>query len=171
MAASFYILSVLLFFTLYDVVVSQTCVYSIAIKTGDKRHAGTDSTIGLQLWNGRDSPMNFPNIKDYGIARPGHDYFEQGNLDRFVYSGRCFSSPVCFIKLTSDNGGNKPGWYAGHVELITTGGSSGYQSKFFSVNQWLATSEPPYQLSVSRDLCQLREKNVVIESVVDGVTM
>uniref|UniRef100_M4FFR7 PLAT domain-containing protein n=1 Tax=Brassica campestris TaxID=3711 RepID=M4FFR7_BRACM len=48
---------------------------------------------------------------------------------------------------------NLPGWYAAYVDVKTT--KTGTPSKYqhFTVEQWLANSEPPYLLYAERDNC------------------
>ncbi|XP_050207215.1 PLAT domain-containing protein 2-like [Mercurialis annua] len=167
MAAASYTLLFLLFLTFSGLVLSETCVYSISIKTGSKRAAGTNAKVSLKLSNMQDSAINIQNLEKYGIMESGHDYFENNQLDFFNYAGRCLTIPVCYIKLSHDNGGYKPGWYVNYVEIKTAGGAITPTIKRFDVNQWLADDEPPYRTFTSRDLCVGKKKTSGgIESVV-----
>ncbi|XP_050205060.1 PLAT domain-containing protein 2-like [Mercurialis annua] len=153
MATSSYILSVLLFLSLSGVVLSETCAYSISIKTGSRNDAGTDAKISLKFSDMEDSAINISNLEKYGVMEGGHDYSENDQLDLFTYTGPCFTNPVCYIKLSHDNSGNKPGWYVKYVEITTSSNSAAPIRKHFDVNQWLALDEPPFQISTSRDMC------------------
>ncbi|XP_050207296.1 PLAT domain-containing protein 2-like [Mercurialis annua] len=154
---------------LFESVMSQeTCVYSISIKTGSRSDAGTDAVVSLKLSNMQDSAINIQNLEKYGIMEAGHDYFENNNLDFFNFPGPCLTIPVCYIKLSHDNSGNKPGWYINYVEINTAGGSITPTKIRFDVSQWLSDGEPPYQTYTSRDFCADKEKRSAgIESVVD----
>ncbi|KAL1222457.1 PLAT domain-containing protein 1 [Cardamine amara subsp. amara] len=80
-----------------------------------------------------------------------HNYNENGNLDIFTGKERCLPSPVCLLTLTSDGSGNKPGWYVDYVEVTTAKIGSVRTVQNFSVQQWLAIDESPYELSTQRN--------------------
>ncbi|KAI9077472.1 hypothetical protein K1719_029671 [Acacia pycnantha] len=126
------------------------CLYLVKVQTGDRYGAGADSKITLKLFNSSsDESYTVKNLEDWGIMAPGHDYFEQGNLDIFSRSAPCIS--VCGIEVTSDNSGSMPGWYLDYVDVTVSGSIS--KKIPFPVNQWLALSESPYKLSATVDLC------------------
>ncbi|XP_050208154.1 PLAT domain-containing protein 2-like [Mercurialis annua] len=169
MAAASYVLAFLLLLAFSGVVLSESCTYSIAIKTGSKRAAGTNAKVSLKFSNLEDPPINLQNIAKYGSNGPGYDYFENDYLDHFKYTGLCFTFPVCYIKLSHDNGGYKPGWYVNYVDIYASGSSITPTGKRFDVYQWLAFDEAPYEISTIRDLCVDELKSVGgIESVVNG---
>lgn len=85
---------------------------------------------------------------------PDYDYFERGNLDIFTGRGPCLNGPVCAMNLTSDGTGSHPGWYCKYVEVTSTGIHKPCARKFFSVEQWLATDAPPYELTATRNNCR-----------------
>ncbi|XP_050206761.1 PLAT domain-containing protein 2-like [Mercurialis annua] len=153
MAAVFYILSFLLILSLSGVVVSESCDYSIYIKTGSRDNAGTDAKISLKFSNREDLTINIRNLEEYGAMGAGYNYFEQGQLDIFTYSGPCSAIQVCYMELSHDNSGNKPGWYVNYVEITSSGDPLVSSTTHFDVEQWLALDETPHQLSTSRDLC------------------
>ncbi|KAJ4890753.1 PLAT/LH2 domain protein [Raphanus sativus] len=93
----------------------------------------------------------YRDLASWGETRD-RDYFENGNLDVFNVTGRCLPNPICFMRLSTDGSGNKPGWYVEYVkvEMSKTGIPITHQ---FTVKQWLALSEEPYQLYAARDNC------------------
>ncbi|KAI9088649.1 hypothetical protein K1719_029763 [Acacia pycnantha] len=73
---------------------------------------------------------------------PGHEHFEQGNLD--VFSGKATCVNVCAIIVTSNGAWYKPGWYLDYIEITVSGGVS--KNVKFPGNQWLAIDERPHHL-------------------------
>ncbi|XP_050227139.1 PLAT domain-containing protein 2-like [Mercurialis annua] len=172
MTTASFILSFLICIGFLSVVLSERCTYSISVKTGTKSHAGTDAVVSLKLSSLEDPAIYIPNLEKYGLMGAGHDYFENGNLDLFSYTGPCFPTPVCYIKLSHDNSGDYPGWFVSYVQIETSGGPITPTKKYFEVEQWLADDEPPYLLSTCRDLCpndnHLIKSDVGIGSLVDA---
>ncbi|PWA52987.1 root storage protein [Artemisia annua] len=119
----------------------MSCVYTIFVKTGTADSAGTDATISLILNDAYGSEVNIPNLDRYGEMDPGHNYFENGNIDKFSITTSCMKSPVCSITLSSDNSGGKPGWYVDYVQVVTSKGAVGDIT--FEFYGWLAEDEPP----------------------------
>ncbi|KAK4270811.1 hypothetical protein QN277_019580 [Acacia crassicarpa] len=130
---------------------SDQCQYLVRVQTGDRDSGGTDSKISLKLFNSlSNQSYTIKNLEDWGKMPPGHDYFERGSLAFFSHSAPCIS--VCGITVTSDNTGNKPGWYLESVEVTVSGRISDKIS--FPVNQWLALDEWPNRLYATVDyLC------------------
>ncbi|CAL4981860.1 unnamed protein product [Urochloa decumbens] len=128
------------------------CDYEIIVRTGDVRYAGTDATISLKLssWDGS---MWIKDLASWGQNGPGYDYFERGNIDKFSGTGDCMTPKPCWMLLESDNSGNYPGWYVDYIEVIELKTSSTRVSHMFTVNQWLAIDESPYQPYAYRDDC------------------
>uniref|UniRef100_A0A0D9XIW3 PLAT domain-containing protein n=1 Tax=Leersia perrieri TaxID=77586 RepID=A0A0D9XIW3_9ORYZ len=84
----------------------------------------------------------------------GHNYFEEGNLDRFRATGPCMPSEPCNMVLTSDGSGNKAGWYVSYVQVTQFGQASvPSMSHKWAVDQWLAIDEAPNMLSADRRGC------------------
>ncbi|KAL0853770.1 hypothetical protein Bca101_058922 [Brassica carinata] len=95
---------------------------------------------------------------------PGRYYFEHDYLGIFTWTERCLLNPICLMNLSSDGTGNKPGWYAAYVDVMTTKTGSVSKHQHFTVDQWLAVSEPPYQLSAQRNNCPSEIKKMSIQS-------
>ncbi|KAK4263921.1 hypothetical protein QN277_029272 [Acacia crassicarpa] len=151
----------LVFLLSLTLVTSDECYYLVSVQTGDRADAGTDATISLKLFNSSGGSITVPNLEDWGLMESGHDYFERGNLDLFGHSAPCID--VCGITVTSDNSGNKPGWYLDSVEVIVSGSIS--KKAAFPVNQWLALDEYPYSLSATVDLCSFISLKSTLSSV------
>ncbi|KAL0711232.1 hypothetical protein Bca4012_018210 [Brassica carinata] len=127
----------------------EECTYTIGIQTGTRADSGTDSVIGVVL---ADKSGEYTEFKNLGISTR-HDYFENGDFDEYSGTGSCLPGPVCYMKLTSDGSGNKPGWYVEYVDVTTD--KAGSRGKFirFSVEQWLAIDENPHKLYAERNKC------------------
>jgi hypothetical protein len=90
----------------------EDCVYTVYARTGSILKGGTDSIIGVKLYDEYGEYVDITNLEAWGgLMRPGHNYFERGNLD--IFSGRapCLAAPICAINLTSDGSGPHHGWY------------------------------------------------------------
>ncbi|KAJ4890754.1 hypothetical protein Rs2_30502 [Raphanus sativus] len=137
--------------TIAIIVSAEKCQYLIYVQTGTRKNSGTDSNIGVILAD-KDVYIEIKDLVSWGGTTPGLDYFENGDLDTFNGTERCLPNPVCFMKLFSDGSGNKPGWYVQYVN-VTTSKIGTWNTHQFTVEQWLALSEEPYQLSTERDDC------------------
>ncbi|KAG2314306.1 hypothetical protein Bca4012_064976 [Brassica carinata] len=157
-----HLLSVLIATISVVALAGQNCHYTITVKTGSRHDSGTDSTIGVVL---ADKSGNYIEITDLvswgGNMEPGRDYFEHDNLDIFTGTERCLPNPICLMTLSSDGTGNKPGWFAAYVDVMTTKTGSVSKHQHFPVDQWLAVTEPPYQLSAQRNNCPSEIKKSV----------
>ncbi|KAJ4890752.1 hypothetical protein Rs2_30500 [Raphanus sativus] len=136
--------------TISIVASTERCQYTIYVQTGTRKNSGTDSIIGV-IFAEKVVYIEFKDLASWGETRD-RDYFENGNLDVFNVTGRCLPNPICFMRLSTDGSGNKPGWYVEYVkvEMSKIGTPSTHQ---FTVKQWLALSEKPYQLYAARDDC------------------
>ncbi|KAE8730575.1 Late embryoproteinsis abundant hydroxyproline-rich glycoprotein family, putative isoform 1 [Hibiscus syriacus] len=150
------ILSFFLLLSLSTVALSdeEDCVYSLYIRTGSIIKGGTDSVISLTLQDGYGEFVEISNLETWGgLMEPEHNYFERGNLDIFSGRGRCLSSPVCSMNLTSDGSGPGHGWYCNYVEVTVTDVHSPCSQQLFTVEQWLALDASPYNLTAIRNNC------------------
>ncbi|KAL3524145.1 hypothetical protein ACH5RR_016979 [Cinchona calisaya] len=132
---------------------SNECVYTLYVQTGGIIKAGTDSNISVTVGDSKGRSVWIPNLKDWGLMGPNHDYYERGNLDIFTGRGPCISSPICRLNLTSDGSGDHHGWYCDYVEITSTGPHEPCSQSIFYVEQWLATDAPPYHLTAILDGC------------------
>lgn len=129
------------------------CVYTIYVKTGTGFKAGTDSKIALTLGDGSGRSAWVPDLEQWGIMGPSHDYYERGHIDAFSGRGPCIGIPICRLNLTSDGSGHRHGWYCDSVEVTSTGPRRACSQTIFCVDRWLATDAPPYDLTAVLDGC------------------
>ncbi|OIW17884.1 hypothetical protein TanjilG_19853 [Lupinus angustifolius] len=131
------------------------CVYTIYIRTGSVIKGGTDSKIGLKLYDKYGYYIYIKNLELWGgLMGNDYNYFERGNLDIFSGRGPCLEGPVCAINVTSDGSGPHHGWYCNYVEVTTTGPHLSCNQEEYEVEQWLATDTSPYELSAVRNQCK-----------------
>jgi len=130
------------------------CVYTVYIRTGSIWKAGTDSNISLALVDPHGGEVFIDNLEAWGgLMGPEYDYFERGNLDIFSGRGPCLDSTPCKMVLASDGTGPHHGWYCNYVEVTATGPHTSCNQNLFTVEQWLATDTPPYDLTAVSDQC------------------
>ncbi|OVA03834.1 PLAT/LH2 domain [Macleaya cordata] len=132
---------------------AEKCVYTLYVKTGPLITSGTDSKISVTLGDAAGKSVWIPNLEDWGLMGPTHDYFETGNLDIFSVRGPCIPTPICRLNITSDGWGPNPGWYCEYVEVTSTGPHIKCSDSTFYVEQWLAIDVPPYKLTSIIDGC------------------
>ncbi|KAI3451140.1 hypothetical protein Pfo_007805 [Paulownia fortunei] len=150
---SFHLLILLSIFTICRSADEPECIYGIYVQTGSIKRAGTHSVISLSLVDDSGAQLVIPNLEDWGLMGLGYNYFETGNLDIFGGKGQCLNGPVCGLNLTSDGSGPYHGWYCNYVEVTTIGIQKQCSPQHFTVEQWLATDTPPYQLTAIRNAC------------------
>ncbi|KAG9151761.1 hypothetical protein Leryth_002049 [Lithospermum erythrorhizon] len=150
----------LIIISLFTIVTSDDeCVYTVYIRTGSILKAGTDSNMTLTFYDNNGYGIRINNIEAWGgLMGPNYDYFERGNLDIFSGKGPCLTGPVCAMNLTSDGTGDHHGWYCNYVEVTTTGAHIPCAQELFTVEQWLATDAPPYQLTAILNQCGDKSK-------------
>lgn len=133
---------------------SDDCVYTVYIRTGSIFKGGTDSIIGVTLYDAVGDGVRISNLEAWGgLMGPGYNYFERGNLDIFSGRGPCLGGPVCALNLSSDGSGEHHGWYCNYVEVTSTGVHTRCAQQQFTIEQWLATDTSPYELSVFQNYC------------------
>ncbi|OVA07628.1 PLAT/LH2 domain [Macleaya cordata] len=133
---------------------TNDCVYTVYTRTGSIINGGTDSNIGLTLYDAYGEYIGIPNLEVWGgMMGPDHDYYERGHLDIFSGRGSCLRGPVCAINLTSDGSGAHHGWYCNYVEVTTTGPHIPCAQQLFKVEQWLALDTSPHTLTATRNNC------------------
>ncbi|XP_058781534.1 PLAT domain-containing protein 3-like [Vicia villosa] len=164
----------LLTFCFAATIKAEDCVYTVYVRTGSIIKGGTDSIIGLKLYDASGYGIYIKDLEAWGgLMGSGYNYFERGNLDIFSGRGPCLEGPVCAINVTSDGSGPHHGWYVNYVEVTSTGVHTPCAQEQFTVEQWLATDTSPYELSAVRNYCkydlsQARTELKVIEAVRSG---
>ncbi|XP_078441119.1 PLAT domain-containing protein 3-like [Wolffia australiana] len=137
---------------------SNECVYTVYVRTGSIWKGGTDSIISAALIDSTGVGVNITNLEEWGgLMGAGYNYFERGNLDIFSGRGPCLAEAPCYMELYSDGTGPHHGWYCNYVEVTTTGPHTPCRQQLFTVEQWLATDAPPYELIATRDYCNKTE--------------
>jgi len=145
----------LIFLSVASVARSDDCVYTAYVRTGSIIKGGTDSNIGLTLYDVNGWGIQISNIVSWGgLMGPDYNYFERGNLDIFSGKGPCLTGPVCAMNLTSYGPGPHHGWYCNYVEVTTTGAHMDCSQQLFTVEQWLTTDTSPYEVTAVRDYCR-----------------
>ncbi|MED6158886.1 PLAT domain-containing protein 2 [Stylosanthes scabra] len=130
------------------------CVYTVYVRTGSVLKGGTDSKIGLKLYDKYGYYIYIKNLEAWGgLMGNNYNYFERGNLDIFSGRGPCLESPVCAVNVTSDGAGSHHGWYCKYVEVTTTGPHVSCSQQNFQLEQWLALDTSPYQLWAAGNKC------------------
>ncbi|KAF8012203.1 hypothetical protein BT93_I0362 [Corymbia citriodora subsp. variegata] len=133
---------------------SDDCVYTVYVRTGSIIKGGTDSVVSLRLYDAYGEGIWITDLEAWGgLMRPGHNYFERGNLDIFSGRGPCLGAPICAMNLTTDGSGAHHGWYCNYVEVTTTGAHIPCSQKQFEVEQWLARDVSPFELTAIRNYC------------------
>ncbi|KAK7369363.1 hypothetical protein VNO80_11400 [Phaseolus coccineus] len=131
------------------------CVYTAYIRTGSVVKGGTDSKIGIKLYDKYGYYIYIKNLEAWGgLMGNGHNYFERGNLDIFSGRGPCLEGSVCAVNVTSDGSGSHHGWYLNYVEVTSTGPHATCAKDEFEVEQWLALDTAPYQIWAVRNHCR-----------------
>ena len=131
------------------------CVYTVYVQTGWIINGGTNSIIGLKLYDAKGSLIDIRNLQAWGgLMAPNHNYFELGNLDIFSGRGPCLDQPICAINVTSDGSGFLPGWYCKYVQVTSTGAHIPCAQQNFTIEQWLAADDYPYKLWASKNKCK-----------------
>ncbi|KAK7247436.1 hypothetical protein RIF29_42319 [Crotalaria pallida] len=132
------------------------CVYTVYIRTGSILKGGTDSKIGLKLYDKYGYYIYIKNLEAWGgLMGKDYNYFERGNLDIFSGRGPCLEGPVCAVNVTSDGSGAHHGWYCNYVEVASTGPHATCSQEQYDVEQWIATDTSPYQLWAVRNHCRV----------------
>ncbi|XP_021841998.1 PLAT domain-containing protein 3-like [Spinacia oleracea] len=154
MAKGVHFFSVLIVFLSLAFVAHSSCTYVVKLKTGNNdERAGTNAKILLRLYNKKGESVDATSLRRYRDGPNSRNYFEKGQLDRFKIPGKCLK--ICKMELSHNNGGDHPGWYVNYLEVTVVNDQTQKSSavKRFNINRWLAKDEPPYSLSVVRNLC------------------
>ncbi|XP_049396579.1 PLAT domain-containing protein 3-like [Solanum stenotomum] len=138
---------------------SEECVYTLYVRTGSIIKGGTDSKISVTLGDASGKSVWIPDLEKWGLMGPNYDYYERGNVDIFTGRGKCLSTPICRLNVTSDGSGDHHGWFLDYVETTFTGPHMQCNQTIFYVEQWLASDAPPYELSVSLDGCKKKSRH------------
>lgn len=108
--------------------------YTISIRTGDKRMAGTDANVYITL-QGTDGKT-----REMKLDRAGKNDHERGDITPHTVNGVDVGE-LTQIRLRHDNTGAGPGWFVNSVTIKKQNSSWAFQPI-----GWLAIDEAPYSI-------------------------
>ncbi|XP_061492303.1 lipoxygenase homology domain-containing protein 1 [Rhineura floridana] len=91
---------------------AKSTTFTVSVKTGDKKHAGTDANVFIILYGTKDDTGTIY-LK---ASKTNKNKFERGKLD--VFTVECVDlGDIKKIKIGHDNTGNSSGWFMEWVEV------------------------------------------------------
>jgi hypothetical protein len=110
--------------------------YRVIVFTGNKKRAGTDATVQINMHGTKASS----GVKTLDNAEDNH---ERGKVDRYIIDCRKLGD-IKSIQVWHDNSKKKPGWFLDKiiVEKISSG-----RTWTFPCGEWLALTTEPYSIS------------------------
>ncbi|KAI5096357.1 lipoxygenase-like domain-containing protein 1, partial [Silurus meridionalis] len=112
---------------------AMSTTYTMRIKTGDKKNAGTDANVYTVLY-GTNDDTGIINLK---ASKNHRNKFEKGMIDEFTIEAVDLGS-LKRIRIGHDNAGTSPGWFLDWVEIDAP--SMG-QCLCFPCGRWLDKKE------------------------------
>ncbi|XP_072269601.1 lipoxygenase homology domain-containing protein 1 [Pyxicephalus adspersus] len=112
---------------------AKSTTYTVKVKTGDKKNAGTDANVFIILYGEKDD-TGLMNLK---ASKTNKNKFERGQTDVFTVEAVDIGS-LKKIKIGHDNKGPSAGWFLDWVEIDAP--SLGHRVKF-PCGRWLDKSE------------------------------
>ncbi|KAK1803299.1 hypothetical protein P4O66_004083 [Electrophorus voltai] len=122
---------------------AMSTTYTMRIKTGEKKHAGTDANVYAVLYGTKDDT----GIVTLKACKNHRNKFELGLIDEFTIEAVDLGS-LKRIRIGHDNAGASPGWFLDWVEIDAP--SLG-QCLRFPCGRWLDKGEDddvPYEIKV-----------------------
>ncbi|XP_060927887.1 lipoxygenase homology domain-containing protein 1 [Limanda limanda] len=112
---------------------SMSTTYTIKVKTGDKKYAGTDANVYAILFGENDDTgvVNLKSCKTY------KNKFEQGMINEFTVEAVDLGD-LEKLRVGHDNSGGSPGWFLDWVEIDAA--SQGQRLRF-PCGRWLDKGE------------------------------
>ncbi|KAI7798290.1 putative lipoxygenase homology domain-containing protein 1-like [Triplophysa rosa] len=112
---------------------AMSTTYTLRIKTGDKKHAGTDSNIFAILY-GENDDTGIINLK---ASKSHKNKFEKGMIDEFTVEAVDLGD-LQKLRIGHDNTGGSSGWFLDWVEIDAP--SQGQRLRF-PCGRWLDCGE------------------------------
>ncbi|XP_053910565.1 lipoxygenase homology domain-containing protein 1 [Cuculus canorus] len=112
---------------------AKSTTYTVKVKTGDKKNAGTDANVFITLYGSKDDT----GIVSLKASKINKNKFERGKVDEFTVESVDLGD-LKKIKIGHDNKGNSNGWFLEWVEIDAP--SLGQCLKF-PCGRWLDKSE------------------------------
>ncbi|KFP75955.1 Lipoxygenase homology domain-containing protein 1, partial [Acanthisitta chloris] len=91
---------------------AKSTTYTVKVKTGDKKNAGTDANIFITLYGSKDDT----GIVSLKASKINKNKFERGKVDEFTVESVDIGD-LKKIKIGHDNKGNSTGWFLEWVEI------------------------------------------------------
>ncbi|XP_060092590.1 lipoxygenase homology domain-containing protein 1 [Heteronotia binoei] len=112
---------------------AQSTTFTVTVKTGDKKHAGTDANVFIVLYGTKDDTGTI-----YLMAsKTNKNKFERGKVD--VFTVECVDlGDLKKIKIGHDNSGKASGWF---LEWVEVDGHCLGVCLVFPCGRWLDKSE------------------------------
>ena len=126
--------------------------YLIWIKTGNRKNAGTDANVYVQLCGSRGISQEF-------LIGTAKSCFETNKEDGFHIVCDYDWGILDSINIRHDNTGNGPGWFIESIRIKYVNGDISY---YFAVNRWLAKDADDRQ--ISRNI-KVTSKSLITDSV------
>uniref|UniRef100_A0A8C3PSX0 Lipoxygenase homology domains 1 n=1 Tax=Calidris pygmaea TaxID=425635 RepID=A0A8C3PSX0_9CHAR len=112
---------------------AKSTTYTVKVKTGDKKNAGTDANVFITLYGSKDDT----GVVSLKASKINKNKFERGKVDEFTVESVDIGD-LKKIKIGHDNKGNSTGWFLEWVEIDAP--SLGQCLKF-PCGRWLDKSE------------------------------
>ncbi|XP_067084534.1 lipoxygenase homology domain-containing protein 1 [Osmerus mordax] len=112
---------------------AMSTTYSLRVKTGEKKHAGTDANVFAILYGEKDDT----GIINLRACKSHKNKFEQGMIDEFTVEAVDMGD-LEKLRIGHDNSGGSPGWFLDWVEIDAP--SQGLRLTF-PCGRWLDKSE------------------------------
>nr|XP_021394578.1 lipoxygenase homology domain-containing protein 1 [Lonchura striata domestica] len=112
---------------------AKSTTYTVKVKTGDKKNAGTDANVFIILYGSKDDT----GIVSLKASKINKNKFERGKVDEFTVESVDIGD-LKKIKIGHDNKGNSTGWFLEWVEIDAP---SVGQCLKFPCGRWLDKSE------------------------------
>jgi hypothetical protein len=139
----------------------QGAEYRVSITTGDRRNAGTDATVTLNL-------IGSDGLQSGALAldKSGWNDFERGSLDVFTLRSPVDVGALASIELTQDGSGEQPGWFLRDLRVrhIASG-----REWFFQADRWLADDEPGGRTAALTPSADCGQANYRIKVFTSGI--
>ncbi|XP_061589573.1 lipoxygenase homology domain-containing protein 1 [Cololabis saira] len=121
---------------------AMSTTYTVRVKTGDKKYAGTDANVFMTLYGTKDDTGKI-NMK---ASKTHKNKFERGLIDEFTVEAVDIG-PLLKLRIGHDNCGGSAGWFLDWVEIDA---KSLGQKLHFPCGRWLDRGEDDG--AIARDL-------------------
>lgn len=145
--------------------------YTVIVKTGDKKFAGTDANVYIILYD-----SGGQKTQEFNLDKYFRDDFERGQIDDFVLEDDVDLKDISMIELWRDNYGFGDEWYVDYIQVTIENCEETYSFPLF---KWvkahhhykihlLDTSLPqfdPYQEQRETELLEKQECYILCQKV------